>query len=145
MTHLVKILWINQQDITPIDGLGQIERSFSSETEQSEIGQKVWFSRSTKDQYDLYTLDPEALKQLEADHEVLCTKMNRPLYHGAPFVFKQTKQTDQIEQTEQTEQTKQTNITIYNRMIEPKLIQSEYLVNINKSQFSNYFVPHRIE
>lgn len=124
MTPPIKILWINQQDDTPIDGLGQIDNN-----------QKVWFSRTKKDQYHIYTLDPEALKEIETEHEILCTKLNRPLYHGDPYVMK-------IQGT--TTDKKLDNIAMYHRIIEPKLVESEYLMTIDKSQFSNYLVPHRI-
>jgi hypothetical protein len=123
MTCLIKILWINQQDTSPIDGLAQIETT----------SEKVWFLRKKKDHYDLYTLDPEALKQIEMDHEVLCTKLGRPLYHGDPFIMN-------MSQNYKPED----KITIYNRTIEPKLVPSQYLMSIEKSQFSNYLVPHRI-
>jgi hypothetical protein len=122
MTSPFKILWINQQDDIPIDGLMQFN------------DKKVWFSRVAPDRYDLYILDPEALKEIEIEHEVLCTKLNLPLYHGDPYVMR----------SNTSLKSNSENITIYNRIINPKLVKNDYLMTIDKSQFSNYLVPHRI-
>lgn len=118
MTCPVKILWINQRDDTPIDGLGQIDN------------RKIWFSRIKNDRYDLYTLNEEAIKEIEIEHEILCNKLGLPLYHGDPYKmeFKPS----------------ENNIKVYERIINPKLIDSQYLMTIDKSHFSNYLVPHQI-
>ena len=133
----VKILWVNEEYDGPMNGVADYkgEKVFFVRLGTPSIisSSEVIISSNGEESdrlYQLYKIDEESMSTLEENHRDYSEKTGAPLNHGDPRKVKQRK--------------KGTEVTKFVHNL-PRNVQSEYVTTITESEFSNYFVPNRLE
>lgn len=128
----VKILWVHDEFNGPMNGLAEYNND------------KVWFERLNDDKeseernYKLKKVDALYITDvLENNHKLFCEQTGAPLNHGDPIKINRK----HISSNKNTMITTKTFTHAY----DPMNIPGEILIVIKESQFSNYFVPRRVE
>jgi len=162
-----KILWVHDDYEGPMNGLAEYqgEKLWFKRSSMPDIISSTDVpvpsddsqSSSTTRVYVLLKLDPKMLDMIEQNHISYCNETGAPLNHGDPIKLRKKKQIvkadfskyipegESFENGIETIQRTLTNVTIYKHTYSPQNIIGDYITTINETDFSNYFVPRRVE
>lgn len=146
----VKILWVHDDFNGPMNGLAEYE------------GEKVWFDRVSNEEqseersYTIKRVDATLIEcVLEPDHKDYCEIIGAPLKHGDPIKVKRSRQmvtkmdiASAIPPGEESLEVQPRVLSQTKRFVhryDPQCLPGEIITTIKESQFTNYFVPRRIE
>lgn len=108
--------------------------------------------------FSLYRLAPDVLSKVTENHIQYCAKTGAPLFHGQPHkpivqkvqTIKATPQELSAALPEgathiEVAPNLMVKVNQYHHMIDPKQISGDYVCTVKQSEFTNYYVPHKIQ
>lgn len=135
---MYKISWVYDNIDGPTNGV--IDYMTNDKVE------KLWFNKINNNEFYLTKISEKLMEELFDEHIQHCKNNRTSIFHGIPFEYERiANKSEEINTIDETKQRVLCKVTKQERKLMPEEIRGKHVMTINKSDITNYNVPHMIQ